>query len=98
MARGQLSLWDLYNKVDYFHTNMTKDKIILKEMGESKIGFYVQDIHKTETLVGVMSEDEKIIVMDNGQFNIGGFFFTGFCVVRVDIAKAQLEEIPDDSI
>ena len=43
MNRGKISILDLFNKVQYLHTNMTPNKIVMKELPNSEIGFYMVD-------------------------------------------------------
>ena len=93
MNIGKISILDLFNKVHYLHTSMTPNKIIMKELPDYEIGFYMVDKNQVETLVGVLSEDDNALVTDNGRINIGGFFFTGFRVENVTFENSELEKI-----
>ena len=98
MNRGKISILDLFNKVHYLHTSMTPNKIIMKELPDYEIGFYMIDKNQSEILIGIVSEDDKAIITENGRIQIGGFFFTGFRVEDVTFERIELEEIPDDLI
>ena len=99
MNRGKISILDLFNKVHYLHTNMTPNKIVMKELPNAEIGFYMlNDKNQSELLVGTISEDDKAIVTDAGRIQIGGFYFSGFRVEHVVFENIELEEIQDDSI
>ena len=93
MNRGKISILDLFNKVHYLHTNMTPNKIIMKELPDYEIGFYMVDRNQVETLVGIVSEDDKAIITDNGRIQIGGFYFSGFRVENVIFENIELEKI-----
>ena len=93
MNRGKISILDLFNKVHYLHTSMTPNKIIMKELPDYEIGFYMVDRNQVETLVGIVSEDDKAIITDNGRIQIGGFYFSGFRVEHVIFENLHLEEI-----
>ena len=58
MNRGKISILDLFNKVQYLHTNMTPNKIVMKELPDEEIGFYMVDKNQSELIVGVVSEDD----------------------------------------
>lgn len=96
MNRGKISILDLFNKVHYLHTNMTPNQIVMKELPDAEIGFYMVDKNQSELLVGVVSEDDKAIVTDAGRIQIGGFYFSGFRVEHVVFKNSELEEIQDD--
>ena len=98
MNRGKISILDLFNKVHYLHTSMTADKIVMKELPDAEIGFYMIDKNQSEILIGIVSEDDKAIVTNNGRIQIGGFFFTGFRVEHVIFENIELEEIQYDSV
>ena len=98
MNRGKISILDLFNKVQYLHTNMTPNKIVMKELPNAEIGFYMVDKNQSELIVGVVSEDDKAIITDAGRIQIGGFYFSGFRVEHVVFENIELEEIQDDSI
>ena len=98
MNRGKISILDLFNKVQYLHTNMTPNKIVMKELPNAEIGFYMVDKNQSELIVGVVSEDDKAIVTDAGRIQIGGFYFSGFRVEHVVFKKSELEEIQYDSV
>lgn len=93
MNRGKISILDLFNKVHYLHNNMTPNKIVMKELPNAEIGFYMVDKNQSELLVGVVSEDDKAIVTDAGRIQIGGFYFSGFRVEHVIFENIELEEI-----
>ena len=94
--QGMISILDLFNKVHYLHTNMTPDKIVMKELPDAEIGFYMVDKNQSEVLVGVVSEDDYAIVTTTGRIQIGGFYFSGFRVEHVTFENTKLEEIQDD--
>ena len=96
MNRGKISILDLFNKVQYLHTNMTPNKIVMKELPNAEIGFYMVDKNQSELIVGVVSEDDYAIVTDAGRIQIGGFYFSGFRVEHVIFEDIELEEIQDD--
>ena len=98
MNRGKISILDLFNKVHYLHTNMTPNKIVMKELPDAEIGFYMIDKNQSEILIGIVSEDDKAIITENGRIQIGGFFFSGFRVEDVIFESIELEEIIDDSV
>ena len=98
MNRGKISILDLFNKVQYLHTNMTPNKIVMKELPNAEIGFYMVDKNQSELIVGVVSEDDRAIITDAGRIQIGGFYFSGFRVEHVVFENIELEEIQDDSI
>lgn len=98
MNRGKISILDLFNKAHYLHTSMTPNKIIMKELPDAEIGFYMVDKNQSEILIGVVSEDDKAIVTTSGRIQIGGFFFSGFRVEHVIFENIELEEIQYDSI
>ena len=98
MYKGMISILDLFNKVHYLQTSMTANKIVMKELPDAKIGFYMIDKNQSETFVGVVSEDDKAIVTNNGRIQIGGFFFSGFRVEHVVFDNFELEKIQDDSV
>ena len=99
LNRGTISILDLFNKVHYLHTNMTPNKIVMKELPDAEIGFYMlNDKNQSELLVGVVSEDDKAIVTGAGRIQIGGFYFSGFRVEHVIFENIELEKIPDDHI
>ena len=98
MNRGKISILDLFNKVHYLHTSMSADKIVMKELPDAEIGFYMIDKNQSELIVGVVSEDDKAIITDAGRIQIGGFYFSGFRVEHVVFENIELEEIQDDSI
>ena len=93
MNRGKISILDLFNKVHYLHTSMTPNKIIMKELPDYEIGFYMIDKNQSEILIGIVSEDDKAIITDNGRIQIGGFYFSGFRVEHVIFENLHLEEI-----
>ena len=93
MNIGKISILDLFNKVNYLHTSMTANKIVMKELPDAKIGFYMIDKNQSEILVGVVSEDDKAIVTNNGRIQLGGFFFTGFRVEHVIFENIELEDL-----
>ena len=98
MYKGMISILDLFNKVHYLQTSMTANKIVMKELPDAEIGFYMIDKNQSETYVGVVSEDDKAIVTNNGRIQIGGFFFSGFRVEDVTFERIELEEIQDNSV
>lgn len=93
MNQGKISILDLFNKVQYLHTNMTPNQIVMKELPDAEIGFYMVDKNQTEILVGVVSEDDKAIVTTTGRIQIGGFYFSGFRVEHVTFKSTEMEEI-----
>lgn len=98
MNRGMISILDLFNKVHYLHTNMTPNKIVMKELPNAEIGFYMVDKNQSELLIGAVSEEDRAIVTDAGRIQIGGFYFSGFRVEHVVFENIELEKIPDDHI
>lgn len=90
LYRGKISILDLFNKVHYLQTNMTANKIVMKELPDAEIGFYMIDKNQSEILVGIVSEDDKAIITDNGRIQIGGFFFSGFRVEHVTFENIEL--------
>ena len=93
MYRNKISISDLFNKVDYLQTPISANKIVMKERHDAEIGFYMIDKNQVETLVGIVSEDDEVIVTNNGIIQIGGLFFTGFRIELVTFENSELESV-----
>ena len=97
MAKGQLSIEELFQKVDYLISPMSTHKIIMKPCTANMMGLFMQK-ENGETNIGSVSVFDKVTITDSNRIIIGGFHFIAFRIISVEFNKHELEEIQDDRI